>query len=579
MEFENLDQLFEYFEKESDPFYPANVATELRKIEETEENKFILKAERLAFGFYPNLHNENNWGTYFGPQFSGQNEDGQWVESPSIKFVNKEVVEHWIKRANESIHPTLKVRYNDLIWDITEAAIGEKPDFKHAKQTIISTIDLINKKVYKNISIALDKLDRALNLSLSVNNSDLQEKVKNRYIKLFKETKVEEHHLYNHLFNIFIKQNKSIITNQEEQYIIDELETHLVNMQEKGALFEVEKSSLNLAYYFRANNKIEDSKRVLKIYQSVIDESATSNSALTVSSYYKKLYNKYSEYGFTEEANEVSSSLQEAGLKSVESMGKFEHEFDIPKEELQQFVNEVLSGEPQEIIGKLITHFLPKKGQTEKMVKEIAQKAPLQAFISQTLQDRKGRIIAEIGSVQDDLEGRVFRQLDQNMSFEAYFLRIILSKFFEKDEVSVEKIVDIIKDSPIYDDETLPLFKKGMDRYLNDDLHSAMHIFIPLIEKCLRKLLEINGGAVYRPGRHGGIFLRNLDEILRDPIIVQTLTEDIIFYLNGLLSDQRSWNLRNKICHGILDYSDFTIDKADRLFHVLMMFSLIKFQS
>lgn len=578
MDFENLNQLFEYFEKESDPFYPDSVGTELRKIEETQENEFILKAERLAFGFYPNLHNENNWGTYFGPQFSGQNEDGQWVESPSIKLVNKEVIGHWIKRANESNHPTLRIRYNDLIWDLSEAAIGEKPDFKHAEQTIVSTIDLINKKVYKNINIALDKLDRALNLSLSVNNSDLQEKVKNRYIKLFKETKEEKNHLYNHLFNIFIKQNKSLITKQEEQYLIDELETYLIDMKKKGDLFGVEKSSLNLAYYFRANSKTEDSKRVLKIYQSVIDESAESNSALTVSSYYKKLYDKYSEFGFTDEANEVSNSLQEAGLKSVESMGKFEHKFNIPKKEIQQFVNGVLSGELHEVIGKLITHFLPKKGHTEKLVKELAQKAPLQAFISQTLQDRKGRIIAEIGSVQDDLEGRVFRQLDQNMSFEAYFLREVLSKFFDKKEVSVEKIVDTIKDSPIYDDETLPLFNKGMNRYLNNDLHSAIHIFIPLIEKCLRKLLEINGGAVYRPGRHGGIFLRNLDEILRDPIIVQTLPEDVIFYLNGLLSDQRCWNLRNEVCHGILDYSDFTINKADRLFHVLMMFSWIKTQ-
>ncbi len=156
---------------------------------------------------------------------------------------------------------------------------------------------------------------------------------------------------------------------------------------------------------------------------------------------------------------------------------------------------------------------------------------------------------------------------------------MILSKFFDKEEVSLEKIVKIIKVSPIYDEEILPLFKKGMERYLEDDLHSAIHIFIPLIEKCLRKLLEINGGAIYRPGRHGGIFLRNLDEILRDPIIAQTLTEDIIFYLNGLLSDQRAWNLRNKVCHGILNISDFTIEKADRLFHVLLMFSLINFQN
>ncbi len=579
MTFENLDQLFEYFEKECDPFYTASVDTELRKIEETEENKTKLKAERLAFGFYPNLHNENNWGTYFGPQFSGQNEDGQWVESPSIKFVDKEVIEYWIKRAEKSNHPIIKIRYNDLIWDLTEIAIGEKPNFKHAKRTIIATIDLIDKKVYKHINIALDKLDRALNLSLSVNNPDLQEKVKSTYIKLFKETKEDEHHLYNHLFNIFIKQNKSVLTDQEEEYIVDELETHLTNMQEKGDLFEVEKSSLNLAYYYRANNKIEDSKRVLKVYQSVIDVSAENNSALTVSSYYKKLYDKYSEYGFTKEADEVSSSLQEAGVRSIESMGQFEHEFDIPKEELQQFVNEVLSGELQEIIGKVISHFLPIKGHTEKMVKEIAQKAPLQALISQTLQDRKGRIIAEIGSVQDDLEGRIFRQLDQNMSFEAYFLRMILSKLFDKEEVTIEKIVEIIKNSPIYDEETLPLFKKGMERYLDDDFHSAIHIFIPLIEKCLRKLLEINGGAIYRPGRHGGIFLRNLDEILRDSIIVRTLTEDIIFYLNGLLSDQRAWNLRNKVCHGILDYSDFTVEKADRLLHVLFMFSLIKFQN
>jgi hypothetical protein len=83
----------------------------------------------------------------------------------------------------------------------------------------------------------------------------------------------------------------------------------------------------------------------------------------------------------------------------------------------------------------------------------------------------------------------------------------------------------------------------------------------------LSHLLEISGGAVYIPNRYGGLALRILDETLRKDTVIKVLTENLVKCLRVLLTDQRGWNLRNEVCHGMLHPERLGIAVTDRLFH------------
>ena len=52
-------------------------------------------AEQMAFDFMAEYPNDNSgWGTYYGPMFILPNKQGQMIEYPSIKIVNREMLKY-----------------------------------------------------------------------------------------------------------------------------------------------------------------------------------------------------------------------------------------------------------------------------------------------------------------------------------------------------------------------------------------------------------------------------------------------------------------------------------------------------
>jgi len=575
--FKSLSELFEHFEKKKESFDEHDIDFALSKLsDENDETENAVKSEKLAFGFNADPNQNNNWGTYYGPKMIMQNKDGQYIESPSIKFVNKDIIEYWKDRALSSSHPILKIRYNDLLWDLTHSTVDEKPSYKHAQDVILATIELIEFECYEHVNLVSKKLDRALQLALSLKSSELKEKVKDCYLTLYRKEKKKSPFFIKHLFDKLLVENKLILSVPEEKYIISQIEINLSVSINTSDIYESEIYSFNLADYYRNNKDYDNAKKSLIKYQKKIEATIDTNSALIVSSYLKKLYDKYIEHGFNTEAKSLDSFLQKAGVRSVESMGVYEHQFHIPTVLIEKYISDVVSGKYDDIVKKIIAHFLPKKDAIEQQVLDLAEKTAIQALVSQAIHDKDGRLIAQIGPVHEDLLGRTVRQMYQNMSFESYFLRGVIDKLFHHIKNDIEKIVRNCSQSPVFDEDVILFLREGLNKYIEKDHFACIHIFIPLIEKCLRKLLIINGSSIYKPGRHGGLFLRNLGEILDDNIIKSSLGDNIVFYLKVLLIDQRGWNLRNDITHGILEFEDFRIEIADRLFHVILLLSLIR---
>lgn len=70
--------------------------------------------------------------------------------------------------------------------------------------------------------------------------------------------------------------------------------------------------------------------------------------------------------------------------------------------------------------------------------------------------------------------------------------------------------------------------------------------------------------------------MRILDELFRDEQVQQCLTSDFANYLKILLTDNRGWNLRNNVCHGIAELDNFNRVTVDRLLHVLLCLGMFR---
>lgn len=100
---------------------------------------------------------------------------------------------------------------------------------------------------------------------------------------------------------------------------------------------------------------------------------------------------------------------------------------------------------------------------------------------------------------------------------------------------------------------------------------------MPQIETAIRNLVEISGMSVIKPQyKRNGFQLLTLDELLRTKPIEDTFTPDGALYLRLVLTDQRSLNIRNLLCHGIVPPHYFNSGIAARLLHVLIILGMVR---
>ncbi len=92
----------------------------------------------------------------------------------------------------------------------------------------------------------------------------------------------------------------------------------------------------------------------------------------------------------------------------------------------------------------------------------------------------------------------------------------------------------------------------------------------------MRNLVRLSGGSTYKPHRLGGLMLKVFDDLLREEAVVKSLGENVAHYFRVLFTDQRGWNIRNDVCHGITPLSAFSWPMIDRIFHALLVLAMLR---
>ncbi len=77
--------------------------------------------------------------------------------------------------------------------------------------------------------------------------------------------------------------------------------------------------------------------------------------------------------------------------------------------------------------------------------------------------------------------------------------------------------------------------------------------------------------------RHPGITdVKNMNDALGDQRVRELLKDDVWMYLTALYIDRRGMNLRNDLAHGLVPVEGFNQPIADRVFHSLLVLSLLR---
>jgi hypothetical protein len=522
---------------------------------------------------------EDGWGIYYGPHTVWITQNGERVENPSIDKITKEVIDYWKVRVDDVISPILISRYSDLVIEFSKLGENKSKDYQLYKNVIDNNILIYEKSLYKHKIYAAKKLKRAFDLAKEIKDNDSINKVKKAIIDFESHVEDDKPGIWGNAFELFIMQNKKIANQEEKNEIIELLvlrvERLMVEKKETNIL-AIEKAIEQLATYYRSTHNNEAVKNILEKLEEAYNNFLQNKAPMQRHNFYEKLHSLYSEFGLMDKAKSVLAKIREEGKEVVANMQEFSFSRTIQNEEIEKYIKHLLEGDLDTRISRIVWHYIPNKDEVVNYLMEEAQEFPLQFLFANQLLDSDGRVIANIGSLENDLEGNVICKISENMSISKFFMAKVFKKWSNEGSLNSAEIIERLERTTLISDEKKAILQVGLDAYFDKNYIVSINVLIPQIEAMFRTLVELAGGNVLKVNRQGNYQLITFDQVLREPLLENIFGNDTMLYLRILFTDQRGWNIRNNVCHGLINDNYFTRGIADRIIHTMLLLGLLK---
>lgn len=540
------------------------------------------------------------WWLNFWPLSTWQNEDGTSFESPSKTQITKDALLYWISRIEKVQHPILRIRYMLLELSFSESILWVDVPNDKIQNFIDELLLAINNGFYKYEIQVFDRLNFLLNLSIEIRDTKRVQIIKEAIIQFESIHWVDESTwLWWKAFDFLIQKKNIKLSKEEEELIIHGLEQRLNRFSTWSTSKWINiwwslHAWNRLMGYYKSRAKNEEIRSVLeRIEKTFRLHFATWISAMEKVNLLDQLCLLYANNNFIKDSERILKEKEDAEPDIPNEMQTISHTYEITQKDINDYLTWMFLWDKQEVLQRIVQHFIPNKQKTKESVLELSKQSPLLYLIWKHIIDEKWRQIASIGWVNDDLDGHLVSHTAEIINYNSPFLDLVMNEitglnrwFFKRMLYRLQSrfqkrllkndIIKFILRSVIIEDGRKDLIVKSIDHYFAWNYEEFIHLSIPQIEEAIRVLLKINGGVVSKKSRDDSYKLKNIDELFRDKIIQDALWEDLSLYFKAILSDPRWWNLRNHLSHWISNPKVFSSFSAHRVLHILLCLWLIR---
>ncbi len=503
--------------------------------------------------------------------------------SPDLRVLDEDVIAHWEQRAESVKSPVMRARYADLVWDMKQAVTGKRPSHEFALIAVDAYDESTKQRFYKMEMEGVGWLKRAFEVSLSLGD---KERAKRIVASLFSFYDIVAKP---RLIGVWIfpfdllYDHRELLTGEQENRIIEDLEKMLAAASGGGKEEDfdphgAEAAAERLARHYKRKAEKASTERVIKTYARAFQKVSLGANSLLAMAWLQPVIERLQQEGLKQEAEELQLLSAEKGKGATADLKQIRVETNIKQEEVDKLVEQLIgSGDLRTALAHVASYFIPKADAAKKLLEKLRTDAPLLSMIPIVVVKQDGHPTAKIGSLDEDAEGRLHKQLDQTIGFYQPFLIYTLAKLKERYSPTVEQILLFLRLSPLFTEEDNGLLQAGLEAYWNDDFVKAIHVLVPQIEHILRNFLGSLGIPTLKTVRNLGIMdAKSMNDVLGDERMRQVLTENLWRYLSVVYIDKRGMNLRNDLCHGLLAPAMFNKGVADRVFHTLLSLSLLR---
>lgn len=560
-------------------FSYLDVDTALTAVDESEKSKPEYEYEMTAMRLMPTGTN-NPWGTYYyGPFATFASTDGTPIYLPGLESITPKAITYWEKRSLTCRNPLLITRYSGLVWDFKQRIAHSGQEAWMYRHYLDNGLRVCREDYCDHPTLAVTLLEHLFDIAL--NSPDDLQLIKETFANYEKRHSNEDIvRIWASRFRLMLDHKKSF-TKEEINALVAEHEDRLTCLRvANDNPWIIKQQAELLAKYYQSTSQKDEIKRVLRTVEDSFMSQKESMAALALMGNLDAICKLYSLYQLHDERMRLSATLQSLASRAKEEMEPIRMEFEIPSEVYE--LADTLFGDKAESDkvrwGNFVTRFIPIKSREENSLKDIASQNPLMFMGSRWLFDPKGHPATQVGSYEDDPKGHLMIQIALDLQLESYFLAAAIKRLLDTKTLTVDNVMrDLIMECPIFEEVRYGIIRESIDLFIHQKYVLFCHLIVPQIEHAISNLVEMSGVSILKPQRDNkGYQVKTLDALLRESCLEETLGSDAALYLQVVLTNQKGLNIRNYLCHGILDPAQLGSNAAMRLFHVLVLLGHVR---
>ena len=524
------------------------------------------------------------WGIYFGPNSTAITKEGKEIHLPDARSMDAEVIEYWKVRAGQSPHPVLRARYADLAWEIGRLWNHDHPDEKRielprslAQLAIESHLEAEAKALTTDAHQAWQFLGRALELALLIQDQDLVDRSKVAAFAHYRGSVAKgDAGLWWKLDDLMWDRKKLMLSDADRDELVGWLEAALAIHSDIGdpQRFDPHQSLEAADRLGRWRSKMgtpDLGVAALKTAGAAFEAIAAKANALTAIAWLENMSVRYRGAKLMDDATRVDATIFARGDEAKQAMQRHEVQFEIPARELENWLGGLTAGSLELSLARIAVNLMTSEDAYRKLVEEAAANSPMQAHIPIAVMGARGFTVATIGSVKDDMPGRILSQAATAIGAGAPFLHQALERAKSTWKIDSDRWVAFLAQSPIFPPHSHALLKEGIDAWLAQDALKAVHVLVPQVEAALREMLVAMGESPMRPSRSGGGFVTlGMGEVLNTTSFKIKANPTLRLHLRALYTEAKGINLRNKLAHGLAGPELFGRGMANWVVHSLL---------
>lgn len=527
------------------------------------------------------------WDCYFGPVSSGVDHSGNEVHVPDATQIEAEVIEYWKLRSEQTPHPILRARYADLAWEIGRIWNKGHPGETHielprelAQRAVVAYLDsvkLCDPAEPLKLFQAWQFLDRAVNLAISIKDQVQIDRAKAAAFDFNRANRAAGHVFQWWLIDDLAFDRKGLtLTDAERAELLGWLQESLdicsdIADPQRFDPHQALQAADRIARWGAKARKPELGIAALRHAGGAFEAFAKQANAMTAIAWLEDLSARYRDNNLAEDASRVDAAIIARGDEARQSMKLVSTTINVTAEEMEAWLDELTADSPRQAVGRLAFHLISKPEDLRREIEEIAANAPLHAMISITLTDDSGFTVATIGSVKDDMPGRIVNAAANHIGASSTWLHQALARLKSRWGVDAEALVALLAQSPLFPPRSHGLLRAGLEAWELGDHVKAIHVLVPQVEAALREMLRAYGESPMRRSKHeGGFESIGMGSLLVNPVFKEKAHPAFRLHMRALYTSPKGMNLRNKIAHGLASSDAFGLGMANWVVHSLL---------